>query len=107
MALFAGADETVRVLSTLGIHKSDDVATNIVRVISPDYDVGRRSILYRAGISTTETEQVIRQRYTQLVEVRNLPIRPSSQGTGSRRRWSPGYAMWWRLRGRSRKQQQW
>lgn len=55
MAMFSRVDETVRMLSTLGIHKSDvDVVRKILRVLPSDYDVQHRSILHRAGISRTK-----------------------------------------------------
>lgn len=54
MKLFARVDEIVLILSTLGIPKSDDnVVRKIVRVLSPDFDVERRSILPRSGILTS------------------------------------------------------
>ena len=60
-------DKIVGILASLGVQKSvGDVNRKLVRVLTSDYEMEQRTLLYRNEISRAEIENVVRQRRLRL-----------------------------------------
>ena len=56
---------SVGVLGSLGVHlPTEDVNLKIVEVLTDDYELEQRTILYRDNITRAEIEAIVRQRHT-------------------------------------------
>ena len=65
MIFFARVDKSVGVFVILGVYLSvEDVNLKIVKVLTADYGLEQRTILYRDNITRAEREAIVRQRYT-------------------------------------------
>ena len=65
MIFFARVDKSVGVLVILGVYLSvEDVNLKIVKMLTADYELEQRTILYRDNITRAEIEAIVRQRYT-------------------------------------------
>ena len=65
MIFFARVDKSVGVFVILGVYLSvEDVNLKIVKVLTADYGLEQRTILYRDNITRAEIEAIVRQRYT-------------------------------------------
>ena len=67
MKFFGRVDKIVGILTSLGVPKSvDDVNRKLVRVLTDDYEIEQRTLLYRDEITRAEIENIVRQRHLRL-----------------------------------------
>ena len=67
MKFFSRVDKIVGILTSLGVQKSvGDVHRKLVRVLTSDYEMEQRALLYRDEISRVEIENIVRQRHLRL-----------------------------------------
>ena len=67
MKFFSRVDEIVGTLASLGVPKSEgDVNRKLVRVLTADYEIEQRTLLYRDEITRAEIESIVRQRHLSL-----------------------------------------
>ena len=65
MRFFARVDMIVGVLGSLGVHLPvEDVTLKIVEAFTADYELERRTIVYKDNITRAKGEAVVRQMYT-------------------------------------------
>ena len=100
MKFFSRVDTIVGTLSSLGVQKSvGDVNRKLVRVLTNDYEMEQRTLLYRDDVSLEEIESIVRQRHLRLpvTKVRNV---------GQARCW-PRWPRRWAWRWSRKQPQQW
>ena len=67
MKFFSRADKIVSILASLGVSKSEgDVNRKLARVLTADYEIEQRTLLYRDEITPAEIESIVRQRRLRL-----------------------------------------
>ena len=67
MKLFSRVDKIVGTLASLGVPKSEgDVNRRLLRVLTADYEIEQRTLLYRDEITRAEIESIVRQRHLRL-----------------------------------------
>ena len=67
MKFFGRVDKIVGILTSLGVPKSvDDVNGKLVKVLTDDYEIQQRTLLYRDEISRAEIESTVRKRHLRL-----------------------------------------
>lgn len=76
MNLFTHVDETAGVIAVLLLKITEnEVNRNVVHVLTADYDMEHKTILYRGSIARAEVERTVRQCFLQLV----VTSRPAGQ----------------------------
>ncbi|CAM9165641.1 unnamed protein product, partial [Laminaria digitata] len=64
---FSRVDKIVGILGSLGVQKSvGDVNRKLVRVLTHDYEMEQRTLLYRDDVSREDIESIVRQRHLRL-----------------------------------------
>ena len=67
MKFFSRVDKIVGTLASLGVPKSEgEVNRKLVRVLTADYEIEQRTLLYRDEITRAEIESIVRQRHLRL-----------------------------------------
>ena len=67
MKFFSRVDKIVGAFASLGVPKSEgDVNRKLIRVLTADYDIERRTLLNRDEITREEIENIVRQMHLRL-----------------------------------------
>ena len=67
MIVFTRVDKIASTLASLGVPKSEgDENRKLVRVLTDDYEIEQRTLLYRDEITRADVENIVRQRYLRL-----------------------------------------
>ena len=67
MKFFSRVDKTAGILASPGVQKSVcDVNRTLVTVLTTDYEMEQRTLLYRDEISRAEIDSIVRQRHLRL-----------------------------------------